>query len=136
MICEASKVALEPQSILYGALTEEAGVAALDELVSHQPEPTAIFCMSDASAAAVLARAAERGIQVPRDLSVIGCGDDPCTRLVRPRLTTVHVPAEEMGVAGVQEIDRLVFEPDLTKAGRTLFPVTLAERESTAAPQK
>ncbi len=136
LACEEFGIPLEPHHIIYGELTDAAGRSALDELLARKPVPTAVFCMSDIAAAAVLSQAAARGLQVPRDLSVIGCGDDAGTQLLHPRLTTIHVPAEEMGAIGVREIDRLVREGLPASPHRTLLPVGLAMRDSTAAPRK
>ena len=80
-------------------------------------KPTAIFCLSDqCSGRASSGRRSHRGIRVPDQLSVIGCGDDFCAHFIVPQMTTVHLPAEEMAQRGVQEIERLVRE---TAADRT-----------------
>ena len=134
--CEETRVSLEPHNIIYGDLDGETGEAALAELLGRKPEPTAIFCMTDTAAASVVAFAAARGIDVPKRLSVIGCGDDPCARHVHPRLTTVRLPVEELGATGVTEIDRMVREPVPSAPHRTLLPVELVTRRSTAAARK
>ncbi|MBA3262840.1 MAG: substrate-binding domain-containing protein, partial [Thermoleophilaceae bacterium] len=50
----------------------ETGARALVELMRMDPRPTAVLAMSDALAAGVLIGAAEHGIEVPAQLSVIG----------------------------------------------------------------
>jgi DNA-binding LacI/PurR family transcriptional regulator len=129
------RIPIEAQNIVYGDLTSEAGSTALEELLSHPARPTAAFCLSDAAAAGVITQAHLRGLRVPGDLSVLGCSDDFCARSMFPKLTTIHVPVEEIARTGVQEIDRLVragthFEPQ-----KRIFPVHLVERGSTAPPQ-
>lgn len=128
---EKMGVTMEAQHVVYGDLTFDAGVAAADTLLERSPAPTAIFCMSDAVAAGVIARAVSRGIRVPEQLSVIGCGDDPICRLTLPALTTVHLPYEEMAARGVNEIDRLIRYPGLPEAKQLALPVRLIERGST-----
>jgi DNA-binding LacI/PurR family transcriptional regulator len=130
---EKMGVAMEAQHVVYGDLTFDAGVAAADTLLDRSPAPTAIFCMSDAVAAGVIARAVERGVRVPSQLSVIGCGDDPVCRLTLPALTTVHLPYEEMASRGISEIDRLIRFPGLPDSKQIAIPVQLVERRSTAA---
>ena len=120
--------------IVYGDLTEKSGRSALDDLLAQGTKPTAIFCMSDAAAAGVLAGAHTRGIKVPGELSVAGCGDDYCAQFTYPSLTTVHVPLEEMAAAAVQEIERLVREPLLEEPMKRILPVRLVVRETTGAP--
>jgi LacI family transcriptional regulator len=124
---------IEAQNIVYGDLSEDAGQAALDELLAHRPAPTAIFAMSDSAALGVLAAARARGLSVPDDLSVIGCSDDLAATTAHPRLTTIHLPAEEMAAAGIQEIDRLVREGAPDAPRKTVLPVRLVLRDSTAA---
>lgn len=128
---EKMGMAMEAQHVVYGDLTFEAGVAAADMLLERRPAPTAIFCMSDAVAAGVIARAVARGVRVPDQLSVIGCSDDPICRLTLPALTTVHLPYEEMAARGVTEIDRLIRFPGLPESKQVALPVRLVERSST-----
>lgn len=134
--CEEFGLPIESQSIVYGDLSEHAGEVALDEILAHQPKPTAIFAMSDSAAMGVIARAHARGLKIPGDLSVIGCADDANALAAVPRLTTIHLPAEEMAQAGVQEIDRLVREGTPDAPRRINVPVRLVVRASTEARRK
>ena len=132
MACDELGIPLDPQHIIYSDPTAEAGRAALDEMLAREPRPTAIFCLSDATAAGVLAQAQVRGLAVPGTLSVIGCGDDPGALMTQPPLTTVHLPAEEMGELGVREIDRLVHHAPAPVPRKIVPPVRLIERQSCA----
>jgi DNA-binding LacI/PurR family transcriptional regulator len=132
LACEQLRLPLEPHHIVYGDLCSGGAAAALGDLLNRKPEPTAVFCMSDAAATAVLALAGARGLEVPRRFSIVGCGDDPCARFVHPQLTTIHLPAEEIGAAGVTEIDRLAREPLAAESRRIVLPVQLVARGSTA----
>jgi DNA-binding LacI/PurR family transcriptional regulator len=129
---EKMGVAMEAQHVVYGDLTYTAGVAAADALLDRTPAPTAIFCMSDAVAAGVIARAVARGVRVPEQLSVVGCGDDPVCGLTLPSLTSVHLPYEEMASRGVVDLDRLIRFPGLPEPKLTTVPVRFVERGSTA----
>jgi len=135
LACEQFGLPIEMQSIVHGELSEHAGEAALDEILAHQPAPTAIFAMSDSAALGVLARAHARGLKVPGDLSVMGCSDDGGARTTHPQLTTIHLPAEEMAEAGIQEIDRLVREGAPDAPRKTAVPVRLVVRASTDSPR-
>ena len=129
-------IPLDTQSVIYGDLTFAAGVTACDTLLGHTPAPTAIFCMSDAAAAGVIARAQALGRKVPADLSVIGCGDDPTADRTLPALTTIHLPAEEMGRLAIDESDRLIREGTPAEPERKILAVRLNERASLAAVRK
>ncbi len=135
LACDALRIPLEPHNIIYSEAAGDLG-AALTELLARKPEPTAIFCMTDATAAAAVAIAAERKSPAPQKLSVIGCGDDPCARLVHPRLTTIRLPVEELAAAGIAEIDRMVREPIPSEPRKVLLPVSLVKRDSCAVARK
>ena len=129
-------VPIEAQNIIYGDLTMENGHKALDVLIDRPNPPTAIFCFDDAAAAGVIARAQARGIKIPQALSVIGCSDDSISAHLQPALSTVHLPAEQIGASAVTETDGRVRERDdfPTEAKRILLPVTLVQRDSSGPP--
>jgi DNA-binding LacI/PurR family transcriptional regulator len=104
---------------------------ALLDLV--QP-PTAIFAANDDMVAAVIQGVGERGIAVPRDLSVCGFDDTPIARHINPALTTVRQPTSEMGrLATLELFDRI----DSPGGGRMVHVEhTLLFRESTRPPKK
>jgi len=133
LACEALDLPIDAGMVVYGDLTEKSGSTAVDEFFAHEPAPTAIFCLSDAAAAGVLAAAAARGLRVPAQLSVVGCADDACAVLLHPALTTVRLPAEAMAAEGVREIERLIQETTPPEGRRVVLPVRLIERDSTAA---
>ncbi|MFH1504481.1 MAG: LacI family DNA-binding transcriptional regulator [Candidatus Omnitrophota bacterium] len=70
--------------------------AALEELFSLEKAPTAVFCCSDEVAIEVLNFAKEKGINIPKDLSVIGFDDNPQCLYDKLMLTTVRQPLKEM----------------------------------------
>lgn len=59
--------------------------------------PTALICGNDVIALGVLFEALERGITVPQRLSITGFDNLPLTEHLRPAITTIDVPAVEMG---------------------------------------
>ncbi len=132
LACDELGLPIDAKMIVYGDLSEKSGRVAVDELLAHQPPPTAIFCLSDAAAAGVLSGASACGRRVPAELSVVGCADDLRAQFTHPALTTVHLPAEEMATLAVKEIERLVREPIFDDPRKLLLPVRLVERASTA----
>lgn len=108
------------------------GRAAARELLSRNPRPTAILCMSDLLAAGVVAEAAAQGLSVPGDLSVVGFDDVPEAARMNPPLTTVRQPHIEKGQkAGQALISLLRGEP---VPENFLLPTALVIRDSTAPP--
>jgi DNA-binding LacI/PurR family transcriptional regulator len=131
------RVPIEAQNIIYGDLTMENGHQAVDLLMDRPERPTAVFCFDDSAAAGVIGRAQARGIKVPEELSVIGCSDDAISAQLQPALTTVHLPAEDIGVTAVSETNRRVHEPDTFpgEPKKVLLPVKLVERASSCPPK-
>lgn len=65
--------------------------------LASTPDFTAIFAESDAVAASAIEALGDRGLSVPKDISVVGYDDIDLARFLSPKLTTVSVPYEEMG---------------------------------------
>lgn len=69
---------------------------------------TAIVAYNDLMALGVLSRLADRGVEVPGEMSVVGFDDIAMAAMVTPALTTVAMPAERAGRAAVDLfLDRL-----------------------------
>ncbi|MDR2908843.1 MAG: LacI family DNA-binding transcriptional regulator [Oscillospiraceae bacterium] len=73
------------------------GYIMANKLLSLPERPTAIFAISDILALSAIAAAADRGLSVPADLSVIGFDDVDYTTMFHPHLTTVAQPCYEIG---------------------------------------
>lgn len=72
------------------------------QLLRREPRPTALMCANDFLALGVLRAAAEVGLRVPADLSVVGFDGTEVATAVTPPLTTVRVPTVEMGRTAVR----------------------------------
>jgi DNA-binding LacI/PurR family transcriptional regulator len=104
------------------------------ELLALERPPTAVLAMSDALAAGVVRAAAERGLTVPADLSVVGFDDVPLARLRDPPLTTVSQPSERKGELAARAL-LAALDPDAQPQPRaTILPTELVVRGTTAAP--
>lgn len=109
------------------------GREAMCGLLALQEPPTAVFCANDIQAIGALAECQMRGLAVPQDMSIVGFDDLPVAVYTRPQLTTIHVPAEEMGrraATNLLDSIRTGIRP-----GSVELPVELIVRES-AAPWK
>jgi LacI family transcriptional regulator len=101
-------------------------------ILSTPDRPTAIFACSDFMALGVYDAAAELGIRIPDDLSVVGFDDVPEAEWAHPQLTTVRQPIHEMGAAALRILLRLQKEPVGDKdAPRVELSTELVVRGST-----
>jgi DNA-binding LacI/PurR family transcriptional regulator len=112
---------------------EPARVAAL-ELLREPDPPTAILAMSDTLAIGVLQAAAELGLSVPEELSLVGFDDSSAAALASPPLTTVAQPHEEKGRLAAEWLMEAVAHPAERRGElrRAILPTQLVVRESTA----
>jgi LacI family transcriptional regulator len=93
---ELRKIAFEEDQA--GASFREALMA----MVGDGFEPTGFFCGSDNVALTVVSELMRIGLEIPEDVSVVGHADYPIATQISPKLTTVHVPHRQMGIAAVR----------------------------------
>ncbi|MFJ7494825.1 LacI family DNA-binding transcriptional regulator [Streptomyces sp. NPDC097727] len=95
------------------------------------PRPTAIVCDDDILAAGACKAARRLGLRVPDDLSVTGFDDLALATAVEPELTTVQLPAEQVGERGMAALLAVL---DGRPAEPGSLPVHLVARGSSAPP--
>jgi LacI family transcriptional regulator len=89
------------------------GLEAARVLLDLPGRPTAIVAFNDKVAIGAVQAAAERGLQVPGDISVVGFDGLELSRSMVPRLTTVRQPLDEMARMGVELLMRLINGGDI-----------------------
>lgn len=109
----------------------EATATAL-ELLRPAARPSAVVCADDILAAGVYAAAAQLGLSIPRQLSVVGYGGTIVGEALQPALTTVLTPAEELGARAVQLLIEHLQGREIPQ--RTVMPVEFAQRASVSWP--
>jgi LacI family transcriptional regulator len=75
-----------------------------------------------------------RGLRIPEDVSVLGFDDIPQSALVRPALSTVQQPLEQMGRVATQMLLDLLINPE-KEISRIELPTQLIVRGSTSSPK-
>ncbi len=136
---EGVRAALADRGIQFahGQLVEHAyeiaeGRRAASRLLASPHRPTAIICGNDVLAFGVLFECRSRGVDVPHEISITGFDDLDLAANVDPPLTTIHVPAAEMGRRAA---DYLLAQLEKTSTPRkTQLQATLVVRETTAPP--
>jgi len=105
--------------------------AALD-MLRARPRPTAIFALTDSMAVGALHAAAQMGLRVPHDLSLIGFDDIPLVSFLIPPLTTIAQPIYAMGEAAARILLRQLAGAHAAPQ-TVLLETRLVRRASTAA---
>jgi LacI family transcriptional regulator len=116
----------------------QGGYEAARRMLDRTDRPTGLFCFNDWMAMGAYRAAAELGLTIPADLSVVGFDDQQLIAAnLQPGLTTVALPHYEMGVWAAENlIDAIEGKTDLAvMAGRpTLLDCPLVTRESVGPP--
>jgi LacI family transcriptional regulator len=123
--CDAlAEAGIDPDaaSVEQGYFSYRSGLTAGERLLSRPETPTAIFASNDDMAAATVSVAHRQGLDVPRDLSVVGFDDTALATSVWPELTTVKQPIAAMAEAALE-----LLIADLRRR-RTGAPHKFAER--------
>jgi DNA-binding LacI/PurR family transcriptional regulator len=128
-------IALDPDLVRYGNFHVTGGYEHAMTLLAHPGRPTAVFAGSDTQAMGVYRAARQLGLDIPRDLSVIGYDNLPVAGWIGPSLTTVNQPLRDM--AGTATRMLLDMARDVEPENRRIdFVTELVVRESTAPPME
>lgn len=109
--------------------TFEDGMAAARQLVDLPP--TAVIAHNDMMAIGVMHGLRAAGIRVPQDVSIVGIDDILSARLVTPRLTTIAIPALQLGLTAVRNVIAIIRGATPKADSPYIMPVQLKVREST-----
>jgi LacI family transcriptional regulator len=106
------------------------GARVIERLLSEGGSlPDAIACANDQSALGVVHALTQHGLSVPGDIAVTGFDDIPVARHLRPLLTTVRQPIQQLGATAFEALYAMVCDGEA--AGRNIMlPTTLVRRES------
>ena len=128
----AANIEPRPEWVVEAAFDAGSGHRAMAELLNRGPVD-AVFVASDVVAFGALGALREAGRRVPDDISVIGFDDIPLAAFLEPPLTTVRLPAYELGHAVASALLDRIANPAAPR--RTLLPTELVVRSSTGPPR-
>ncbi len=127
-----------PELIFYGNFKIEGGQRAANEILATGVDnlPTAVIAANDLTAIGAISQFESAGLNVPRDISVVGFDDIDFAALTRPALTTISLPRNELGRRAVEMLIRILENPE-ERGVEIRIPTNLVIRQSTApAPIK
>ncbi|MGC2657311.1 MAG: LacI family DNA-binding transcriptional regulator [Bryobacteraceae bacterium] len=129
----AAGIAFDSLLVAEGDSSPEGSVPGVQALLGQNPRPTALFCYNDMSSLAALRVAAELGLSVPDDLSIVGFDDLFFAPYLQPPLTTIHQPRREMGREATAVLMALL-QGKTVNSQRIAVEGKLIVRGSTAPP--
>ncbi len=122
---------LDENLIYTGDFQFESGYDGARQLLNLSPRPTAIFACNDLMAVGVMRAAAELGIVVPSELSVVGFDDIPLAKFSAPALTTIAQPTEQIGILTANRFLKRMQNQDLPPE-QQILETELLIRQTTA----
>lgn len=124
-------IEVDPRLIVSGHATAAGGFDRAAELLDLNDPPTGLFCCTDRMAMGAYDAVKERGLRIPQDIAVVGYDNQEIiAAYLRPPLTTVALPFEEMGVAAVDMLETMAAG---SQGEQLTLPGPLVERNSVSA---
>jgi LacI family transcriptional regulator len=137
---EQLNVEADPQLQRLGPSLADFARAAVTDLLLQSPAPTALILGSGAQTLGALKALRLSGIDVPRDLSVIGFGDPSWYSLLNPGITTIGFPVTQMAEAAASQLMRQLTPGTDSSAQQRATHIAIEPqfllRGTTAAPRK
>jgi len=114
--------------------TVSGGQKAMKALLGAGRRPTGVFCANDLIAMGALKAALTAKVAVPGEMSIVGCDDVEMASFVTPELTTVAIPARELGARAARLLLRQLDGQEVSVKPTRPLPVKLVRRGTTAEP--
>jgi DNA-binding LacI/PurR family transcriptional regulator len=116
--------------VAYGDWGRASAAHAMQRLLDQRPQLDAVFAASDVMAAGALRCLTRAGRRVPDDVALIGFDDNALAQQLRPSLTTVRQPVEELATVAVRRL-LAAMRGEQDDQSPTVLPTELILREST-----
>ena len=128
----AAGITLLEGELWRGGYQAAGGAAAIERLIAAGVTlPRAIVCANDQSAIGVLHALTQHGIAIPDDIAVTGFDDIPVARHLRPTLTSVRQPIQDLGATAFETLYSMIGGADSAVRGRDIaLPTQLVRRNS------
>lgn len=126
---EKSKT-IDDEYILRGDYSYDSGLEAVDQLLSINEKPSAVFVASDEMALGVIHGAQDKGYKVPEDLEVFGFDNTRLATMVRPTLSTIVQPMYDIGAVAMRLLTKYMNKEEVEEK-KVVLPHRIVERTST-----
>lgn len=117
----------------------EGGHQAMLRILRSGPRPTAVLASNDLTAIGAMGALHESGLEIPRDMSVVGFDDIQLSAYTQPALTTVHVPRTELAATAFRSLFQGQDEPAAKKGQKReylILPHLLVRKTTGPAPSQ
>jgi len=98
--------------IVESCYSVDCGYNGMQQLLSLEEQPTAVFCQGDEIAVGAIKAVKKAGLKVPDDFSIVGFDDIEISQYLNPALTTIRQKKEKMGAEAAEMILTMINNPD------------------------
>jgi LacI family transcriptional regulator len=119
-----------------GSFHRDHAIEVATELINARPTPTAIFAANNILAEATLIALEQKGLRVPRDVSIVAFDDVHWMSMVEPAVTAVRQPVADMARSAAELLVRRLREGHEGRPSTVVFRTELIERASVAPVRK
>ena len=123
-------IKLEKHFIEEGNHRTDGGHDAMSRLLAHPTRPTAVIASNDMTAIGAMGAISERGLSIPKDISLIGFDNIALSAFTQPALTTVHLSREEIAKMAFRALYS-TYQSEAVKGAEYTIQPTLIVRNST-----
>ena len=124
-------LAVRDRTIFYSDLSLNGGVNAANDIFALAKRPTAIFCANDDMALGVISAAANHGVSVPAQVSIMGFDDTRYAAIATPSLTTISQPTRDIGLRAAERLLLAIETGEDDGRVTEILPHSLIVRQST-----
>ncbi len=121
---------IDKKLVKEGNYTPASGFEAMQALLQLTPRLTAVFVASDVVAMGAMLAVKQAGLGIPKDIAVTGFDDIPLAEYYDPPLTTIRLPAFDLGRAGGERLIRLIHGDKLEQQNVFLESKLIARKSS------
>ena len=129
---EDHNIPFDPQLVIESKhLKIDDGRAGVDQLLQQSIKPDAIFAASDLAAMGAMQALKTQGLQIPKDVGLVGFANEPFTDFVEPALTTVDQRSDHIGQLAAQlALEEIQHKEKPYMARKTVLSPSLVVRGS------
>lgn len=122
---------IDESLIFYSSLSFEEGLKGTKKLMKMKNPPDGIFSSNDTAAVAAIQHLKSQNLRIPEDIAVVGFNNDPIASIIEPALTTVELPAVEMGKLAAKQVLLHKNDHELVASKTVVLKTKFIVREST-----
>lgn len=99
-----SGIPFDESLLMINDLSEKAGIESAMQALAMDPMPDGAFIANDFVAAVFMRTLKQNGVNIPRDIAVVGFNNDPIGKLIEPALTTINYPGIDVGEVAARNL--------------------------------